>query len=108
MLSKVKTIWKYGIVFGETKRDIEKFEREVDTVIWRGELEKMPDSYAKTVVEIHPNFEKYYAAAMMPLYKTYGKNKKGTENPRYAIESLKQGKENQIEMPYILIWKIIE
>jgi len=107
MVSKIKTIWKYGIVFGETQDDIDTFEREIEKVIWKGKITKIPDSIAKTVVEIHPNFEKYYAAAMMPLYKTYGKYKKGTENPKFAIKTLKTSKENQMELPYILIWKIL-
>jgi hypothetical protein len=106
MISKIKTIWKYGIVFGEYKGDVDNFRVDGD-ILYKGRLEKMKDQIAQEVVEIHPNFEEYYAAAMMPLYKTYGKNKKGTESAIWAIETLKRGWENRVVMPYILIWKII-
>lgn len=110
MITPIKTIWKYGIVFSDSKEELDQFARNTDskTKVWCGEIDRLPKKHADEVAEIHPNFEKYYEAAMMPLYKTYGKNKKGTEYSTYAIETLKSGKENEIDLPYVFIWKIME
>jgi hypothetical protein len=111
MITPIKTIWKYGIVFATTKEEIEKYARETDAkTIWCGEVLMTPLSIAETVAEIHPNFEKYYDKAMMILYKTYNTIKGGTEDARIALISLKTEKEihGKEQLPYIFIWKIVD
>jgi len=110
MRSTVKTIWKYGIIFADSQYELNQYEHECNNVIYSGPFSKLKDDVAQQIVEIHPNFEKYYGFAGMPLYKTYGGlyGKKGTESPKISLKSLKTKKEHSIGMPYILIWQIMK
>ena len=111
MATKLKTIGHYGIMFFQTEQGIKTFSYGIEdkSIHYEGTIEDMPRKKAVKIAEIHPNFEKYYNAAMMPLFKGYDKNLRGgTEDPVMALESLKTAKESQIDMPYIFIWKILE
>jgi hypothetical protein len=103
---KIKTIWHYGIMFFESEYQLESFSRNVDNIFYSGLIDDLSYDDASEIAELHPSCLDYYKDAMMPLFKTYGKNKNGTENPVNSIESLKTKKESSIDMSYILIWKI--
>jgi hypothetical protein len=106
MLSKIKTIWKYGILFADSYDEVEREASRSDApTIYRGPLETMSDAVAQTIVEIHPDYEEYFEAAMMPLYKTYGKNKTGTEDAKLSLKTLRLKSEEK--MNFIFIWKIL-
>lgn len=107
MISKVKTIGHYGIIFAETWHELEHVSWDIDgKPYYMGELDRMTYKKASKIAEIHPDFQKYYEMAMMPLFKTYS-FKGGTESPKKAIETLKTKKESEIDMPYVIIWKIM-
>jgi hypothetical protein len=106
MITKTKTIWKYGIVFGDSKDAFDRFDFSYSSILYEGLVKRIPIKLAEKVAEIHPKFNEYYQMAMMPLYKTYS-HKKGSENPVVAIETLKTKKEKAMNLPYILIWDII-
>lgn len=108
MISKQKTIWKFGILFGDSEYSFDQVGVEQKSIVYQGELETLPKEIAQEVAEIHPDFEKYNESAMATLYKTYdkGRGRGGSEDPMFAIETLKSGKENEIDLPYILIWRI--
>ena len=110
MATGLKTIWHYGIMFFQTEQGMKTFSYGIESksIHYEGTIEKLSRKKAMKIAEIHPNFEKYNAAAMMPLFKGYGNLKSGTEDPVMALESLKTAKESQIDMPYIFIWKILE
>lgn len=110
MKNKIHTIWKFGICFFESEYQLENFNTyniSSGSELYCGEIEKIPAEISQLVCELHPDFGKYYEAAMMPLYKTYD-NKRGTESSKWAIESLKSPAERQCDMPYIAIWIIEE
>ena len=110
MESKLKTIGHYGVIFGESEYDIEQTNRQISgKPFYMGTLEDFPREKAHEIAELHPNCIKYNEAAMAVLYKGYDKNlRKGTEDPVWAIESLKTPKESEIDMPYIIIWNIFD
>lgn len=105
---KFETIWHYGIAFFETKWELEAANNSINTeLFYSGEISEMPREKAKQVAEIHKNCYKYHEDAMMILFKGKGIYSKGTEDPVLAIESYKTSKQQEIDMPYILIWEII-
>lgn len=110
MKSKLKTIWKYGIIFSDNQRELDSYSYECDNILHNGLLSRVKEKTLQEIVEIHPNFAKYYAMAMMPLYKTYGGiyGRGGTENPRISLKSLLTKQENNEDMKYVLIWKIMK
>lgn len=103
---KFKTIHHYGIAFFWSEYALNSASMEVDNIFFQGEISKLSREKARLIAEIHPNCIKYYEQAMMPLFKGYGRFSSGTENPVLAIESLKTKKESEIDLPYILIWRI--
>lgn len=106
MLSKIKTIWKYGILFSDSYDQVVREASLTDAkTIYRGSIDSLSDAIAETIVEIHPDYQEYYESTMTPLYKTYGKNKKGTEDAKLSLKTLRSPKEEN--MKYIFIWKII-
>lgn len=100
-----KTIHNNGILFYPSKEDAVKntygiFNRK----IYFGSIKDMPREIAEYVAEVHENYEAYFNKAMAVLYKTYGKNKKGSENPVKAIMSLVP---QATEEWYVIIYEII-
>src|SRR5579859_7774787 len=100
---QIFTIWKYGIKFFDNERDMHYYSLECDKIVYKGEVDKISTSIAEEVAEIHPMFSEYFEAAMMSLYKCYGKLAKagkpkdqfvgGTEDAMLAIKSLVSGEE---------------
>lgn len=105
MISKQKTIWKYGILFADKDSDFDDMGNTPMGIMYQGKLSKLPSLVAEQVAEIHPNYSKYNEYAMATLYKTYS-FKTGTESPTLAIKTLR--KKSEEKMDYVLIWKIIE
>lgn len=101
---RIHTIHHFGISFGFGDNISEHLDIESDSIVYEGLIDKMPQKVAKKVAEIHPLYGKYYEMAMMPLYKTYGKKKSGTESPKYSIATLRGKKE--AECDYIVIWNV--
>lgn len=102
---KIKTIWHYAFCFFESIWDLQDASSDVDDIVYAGEIYLLNYEDAAKVAQIHPNFQKYYDAAMMPLFQGKGKLLSGTECPIKAIESYKTKSESEKDMPYILIWK---
>jgi len=109
MASKLKTIGHYGIKFFESEHEMNDYDRQIEgEPYYSGEIQNMTYKKAIRIAEVHPNCMKYWEYAMMPLFKGYDKNTRGgTESPTKAIESLKTKGESGIDMPYIIIWKIL-
>lgn len=88
---------------------MERFEQCLEiTPEFMGELSEMKYEEAVKYAPLHPNVEEYYKKTMMPLFQGKGIFSKGTENPVLALESLKSKKESEIDMPYMLIWKVLK
>ena len=101
----IHTIWKYVIVFGNSKDECRKkllvdFDAEY---LYIGNVKSIPRVVSEQVAEIHPNYQKYYNLTMMPLYKHY-KYKSGTESPILSILSKMNKKEENSK--YIAILKL--
>jgi hypothetical protein len=109
MITPIKTIWKYGIVFSNDKKELDYFIHRTEAKsYYSGVIDNIPRGVAETVAEIHPNFDKYYEQAMAVLYKTYNTVKGGSENPIFAINTLKTKKEMAMDLSFVFIWKIID
>ncbi len=107
---KIKTIWHYAFAFFESETDLQEYYlKHIDgEPFYKGEIEKLTYEVASKIAQIHPNCLNYYELAMMPLFQGKGKLHSGTENPIKALESYKTKKESEIDMPYIMIWKIFD
>ena len=106
---RIKTIWHYAFAFFESEQDLEQAYNEIDgELFYKGEIELLTYEIASKIAQIHPNCMKYYKYAMMPLFQGKGKFSSGTENPVLALESYKTKGESEIDMPYIIIWKIFD
>lgn len=104
---KLKTIWHYAFQFFESESDLEQVYYQISgNVFYKGEINKLTYKKASKIAQIHPNCIKYYEYAMMPLFQGKGKLSSGTEDPVMALESYKTKGESEIDMPYIMIWKI--
>lgn len=76
--------------------------------LYMGEIKDLTYKKASKIAQIHPNCTDYYAMNLMPLFQGKGKMSSGIENPVKALESYKTKGESQIDMPYIMIWKIFK
>jgi len=104
---KIKTIWHYAFAFFETSQDLEEAYLQIEgEPFYKGEIEDLTYEIASKIAQIHPNCMKYYGHSMMPLFQGKGKITSGTECPILALESYKTKGESEIELPYIMIWKI--
>jgi hypothetical protein len=105
--SKLYTIWHYGIIFFRHKDELKAFMKECDNHVYVGKFDKLPKRKARMIAEIHPKFNEYFKQTMAALFKTYGANRNGTENPLLALASLKSKEEWRNYLPYVGIWKIV-
>lgn len=104
---KFKTIWHYAIAFFETESDLEQACLQIEgEPYYKGEIQNLTYKKASKIAQIHPDCIKYYELGMMPLFQGKGRLSSGTENPVMALESYKIKRETEIDMPYIMIWKI--
>lgn len=104
---KIKTIWHYAFAFFESKRELNQAFNQIEgEPFYYGEIKDLTYKEASEIAQIHPNCIKYYESAMMLLFQGKGKFSSGTENPVLALESYKTKKEKELDMPYIMIWKI--
>lgn len=78
-----------------------------DQILYEGDIDNIEYDLAKSIVEVHPNFSKYYEFAGMPLYKTYS-FKSGTECPVLALKTRRSKAQRDEDHKYVVIWKIFE
>ncbi|MFW5848057.1 MAG: hypothetical protein ACOCVF_04005 [bacterium] len=107
-MTKLKTIWKYGLIFAAHKNILLYSNVPRGKILYLGKIDDMDREIAENVAEIHHKYENYFDETLMILYKTYGKYRGGTECPVKSIASLRTEKEIESGMDYILIYKIIE
>jgi len=106
---KIKTIWHYAFAFFESDSDLEEAYFQIEgEPFYKGDIRQLTYEKASKIAQIHPNCIKYHEFSMMPLFQGKGKLSSGTENPVLALESYKTKKESEIDMPYIMIWKIFD
>lgn len=104
---KFKTIWHYAIAFFESECDLNNAYSQIDgEPFYKGEIENLTYKKAAKIAQIHPSCINYYKNSMMPLFQGKGNLHSGTENPVMALESYKTKGQSEIDMPYIMIWKI--
>jgi len=109
---KIHTIHHLGLAFFAHKEHSLHIETEFShpdnsLVVFEGMIDEMSYEEALKVVEVHPNFEKYYEYAGMPLLKTYT-FRGGTESPNLAIKTRRSKKERDADYQYVIIWKIFD
>lgn len=84
------------------------FSTGLDAIsVYVGRWDRMPDRLAKKLATIHPSFAKYYADAMMPLWKLQGTNdeygtiENGSESPQLALAwGIKD------THPWVVVWQV--
>lgn len=103
----IHTIWKYGLIFGPSEEACwAESPVYMGDEVYVGKIDEMPDSVAWAIVEAHPKCLEYFEQAMAPLLKTYGKNRGGTEVPKFSIKSKRTKREGAFD--YVLIWAILD
>ena len=109
---KQTTAGHYGLRWFVTEGEAKEFSRSsghLNIPMYWGLWDKMPDSVARKLATIHPNFKAYYADAMMPLWALYGEKVKygSSEN---GSESMQIALAWQIKdtHPFVVIWNILE
>jgi hypothetical protein len=112
MAHKIQTIHHNGLAFFKHSSHANHYSNgwerpSSEQIVYEGDIDEIPQEVAKSIAEIHPNFEKYYAEAMGILYKTYT-FKGGTESPVLALKTRRSKVQRDEDHKYVVIWKIFE
>lgn len=104
---KVHTIHHFGLMFFDNEKEADYTPNRPDSsqIVYEGFIDDMTYEEAQKIAEVHPNFEKYYEFAGMPLYKTYT-FKTGTESPKLALKTRRSKQERDADLKYVIIWNI--